>query len=391
MSDFQLAMLAAGALIVLAVFIYNYWQDRRARRHAEQLFRPTERDALLDGEDVQAIPPAPGGRMEPALPGNAAHADLPMYADAQDAPARSPAYVPPVPSSAAQTSARAAQASARSAQPVLPVDAQAIDCIVTVEAPAGIAAAALYTAQQALLAGLSKPLRWFGWDDGDNRFLELDVRSPGSFTRVSAALQLADRRGPVSDAELVRFYDQIQRLCDQFLAVPRLPSRTEVLQRAQEVDRFCADVDIQVAINVIAREGSFPGTKIRALAEAAGLELHADGAYHATDDDGRTLFTLSNQESAVFSAEQLRNLHTTGVTVAIDVPRAPDPVNAFDRMSQFAQQLASTLGGSLVDDNRVLLSDRSLKLIRGQIAQFEQQMEAQGIPAGGEVALRLFR
>ncbi|MDB5887644.1 MAG: hypothetical protein JWM03_516 [Rhodocyclales bacterium] len=370
-SDLQLGLVCAGGAVVAAVIGYNVWQERRARLHAEQLFRPAERDALLDAEPVEAIPPAPGGRMEPTMGGNNPDRDGDGIV----------IHAPPV----------VRTKTTRASQPTLPVDSQAIDCIVTVEAPAGIAAASLFTAQQALLAGFSKPLRWFGWDDGTNQWIELDARSPGNLNRATAALQLADRRGAVSDSDLMRFYDQIQRLCDQFLAVPRLPARNEVLERANELDRFCADVDIQIAINVAAKDGSFPGTKIRGLAEAAGLMLHTDGAYHAQDDGGRTLYTLSNQEAAAFSAEQLRNLYTTGITVALDVPRAPDPVASFDKMVAFAQKLAGALNGVLVDDNRVLLSDRSISLIRGQIAQFDQQMERQGIPAGSEVALRLFR
>ncbi|GAA5160226.1 cell division protein ZipA C-terminal FtsZ-binding domain-containing protein [Viridibacterium curvum] len=381
MSDFQLSLIAAGGLVVIVVVGYNFWQERRARRHAEQIFRPAERDALLDGDDVAPIPPAPGGRMEPSLPGNAAEGE---------GPNATPAPMPPRAPSPAVSKSRPATP-AKAATPAMPVESQAIDCVVTVEAPAGLSAGALFTAQQALLAGFSKPLRWFGWNDSDNQWMPIDARSSASLNRASAALQLVDRRGAIAEADLTRFYDQVQQLCDQFLAVPRLPSRAEVMSRAQELDRFCADVDIQIAVNVVAKEGSFPGTKIRGLAEAAGLVLMGDGAYHARDDDERTLFTLSNQETAMFSAEQLRHLHTTGITLAIDVPRAPDPVAVFDRVTTFAQQLAVALGGVMVDDNRVLLSDRSLSLIRGQIAQFDQQMEAQGIPAGSEVALRLFR
>lgn len=374
LSDLHIGLIFSGGILIVAVFGYNLWQERRARKHAEQLFRPAERDALLDADPISAIPPGPGGRMEPT-----------SFDPLEPEDEITPSFSTPLSTPLSRTAAT------RAAQPTLPVDSQAIDCVVTVEAPAGIAAASLFTAQQALLAGFSKPLRWFGWNDSSNQWLELDARSPGNLTRASAALQLADRRGALSDADLARFYDQVQRLCDQFLAVPRMPARTEVLERAIELDRFCADVDIQIAVNIAAKDGSFAGTKIRGLAEAAGLTLHADGAYHAQDDDGRTLYTLSNQEAAAFSAEQLRNLYTTGITVALDVPRAPDPVASFDKMVAFAQKLANTMNGVLVDDNRVLLSERSISLIRGQVAQFDQQMERQGIPAGGEVAQRLFR
>jgi len=55
-----------------------------------------------------------------------------------------------------------------------------------------------------------------------------------------------------------------------------------------------------------------------------------------------------------------------------------------------AGQFADSLGGLLVDDNKRPLSDRSLGLIRSQLAQFELQMERQSIPAGSDLAVRLF-
>jgi hypothetical protein len=233
-------------------------------------------------------------------------------------------------------------------------------------------------------------LHWFGWDDSEHNWIYLDARTPGSLNRACAALQLVDRRGALSAHELERFYDQMQVLCDQFLAVPRLPTRGEVMRQAAEIDRFCSEVDIQIAVNVIAQDTAFAGTKIRGLAEAAGMVLRADGSYHASDDLDRTLFTLSNQEAAAFSAEQLRHLHTHGVTLAIDVPRVVNPVATLDRMINFAHHIADAMSGHVVDDNRVALGERSISLIRTQVAQFEQHMERQAIPAGGEIALRLF-
>lgn len=371
-NELQYGLIGLGTVLVLVIVFYNVWQERKARRHAEQVFRSTHRDVLLDEAPETVIPPAPGGRMEPSLPKNQRAVAADVEADDE------PEFVaPPV-------------APVRSAEPALPWELQAIDCAVVIEAPAGVSAASLFNAQQALLANVSKPLRWYGWEENSNRWLAIDARTDGSLNRACAALQLVDVRGAIGEAELERFYDQLQRMCDQFLAVPRLPARAEVLARAAEIDCFCQEVDIQIAINVIAQDTSFSGSKIRGLAEASGLVLRGDGCYHALDDNQRSVFTLSNQEAAVFSAEQLRYLQTHGLTLAMDVPRAARPQAVFARMVDFAQHLADSLGGVVVDDNRVLLSDRSLSLIRNQVAQFEQHMERQSILAGSDTALRLF-
>jgi FtsZ-interacting cell division protein ZipA len=190
--------------------------------------------------------------------------------------------------------------------------------------------------------------------------------------------------------ELERFYSQLQRVCDQFLAVPRLPQRAEVLQRASELDKFCSDVDIQIAVNLAAGSSPVIGTKLRGLAEAAGLVLGSDGAYHLRDEAGCTLYTLANSEPVPFSPEQMRQLQSHGLVLSLDIPRTPNPAHTFDQMIQFAQHLADAFGAKLVDDNRVPLSDRSISLIRSQIYQFELQMERQSIPAGSPLALRLF-
>ena len=361
----SMGLVGVGLVAIIGLIGYNFWQERKARKAAEQAFRSTHHDVLLEGDVPDAVPPAPGGRMEPAL-----------RKEPQTVPHANPAAKPtPI----------------RAQDPVLDWDDQAIDCAVALEAPAGVSASALFNAQQEVLAGVSRVLNWFGWDEIENHWFPIDARTPGSVTRAFVTLQLVDRRGAISENELGRFYDQLQRVCDQFLAVPRLPSRPEILAKAAEIDRFCGDVDVQIAVNVVAQNSvPFSGTKIRGLAEASGLVLGNDGCYHANDEAGRQMFVLANQESTLFSMEQLRHLQTSGLTLVLDVPRAPNPTQSFDRMVGFAHQLAESLGGAMVDDNRALLTERSIGLIRGQIAQFEQLMDRSAIPAGGRVALRLF-
>ena len=52
MSELQIALIAIGALIILAVLVINWWQERRFHNQVEKSFSPLQRDALLDEDSL---------------------------------------------------------------------------------------------------------------------------------------------------------------------------------------------------------------------------------------------------------------------------------------------------------------------------------------------------
>ena len=48
MSELQITLIAIGALIILAVLVINWWQEKRFHNQVEKSFSPLQRDALLD-------------------------------------------------------------------------------------------------------------------------------------------------------------------------------------------------------------------------------------------------------------------------------------------------------------------------------------------------------
>ncbi|MCX9156547.1 cell division protein ZipA C-terminal FtsZ-binding domain-containing protein [Niveibacterium sp. 24ML] len=347
-------LIGSGAGIVVLVVGYNAWQERKARRNAEKAFRSEHRDVLLEGAGAGADM-EPGERKEPAS-------------------ARIPQQAP----------------IGRAAEPELAVEARAIDAVAHIEAPAGVVGGALVQGAGGPLSQVHRAVRWFGFDDGAHDWVPLDAADKRSFTRVCAAMQLADRRGPVSERELDAFTSAIQRVCDQFMAVPRFMERSEALSLAQGVDQFCAALDIQIAVNVVAGPQPFAGTKLRGLTEAAGLRLEADGCFHARDDAGLSQFVLANSDASMFSADTLRSASISGVTLSLDVPRVSAGVQVFDKMIALSRQIAAAMQGQLVDDNGKPLNEASLGMIRSQIQQFQEQMHGQGVAPGSPLALRLF-
>ena len=182
----------------------------------------------------------------------------------------------------------------------------------------------------------------------------------------------------------------MNELADELMAIVDMPQRQAVLDAAAKLDAFCADVDIQIGINLINEGQLFPGTKIRALAEAAGMTIDAEGRFVRCDDEGRVLYLLLNQEASGFSAEAMKTMSTRGMTFLLDVPRVAHGERVFSQMIEQARKFAEVLHGAMVDDNRRPLSEVSLEPIRRQIGQYQEAMSNHQIPAGSPQALRLF-
>ncbi len=373
MSDLQLSLIGLGVALVAAVFAYNKWQERKHRKLAERVFRGNHPDVLL-GRQAE-LAEAGEERIEPGMPQPDGEATRDAVAAASVVADETPADV---------------RGMGGAAEPPDELADPAIDCVVRFESAELIGGPYLWQAQHQAMGQLSKPLYWCGLNERTGLWERVTANGAGDYRRLRVALQLADRRGPLADAELTVFLNGVQRLADEFLAVADLPARNDVLKRAEEIDRFCAGVDIQIGVNLVAAGVPFAGTKLRGLTEAAGMSLREDGMFHTADDAGTTLFMLSNLEAVPFAADEMKALSTHGVTFTLDVPRVAGGPRVFDRMIAQAKQFAGSLGGTLVDDNRAPLSDSALDVIHDKIVEVEQRMAEQGLVAGGTQALRLF-
>jgi len=353
MSDLQLGLLAVGAIVVVGVFLYNKWQDRQYRRKAEASFGSRHEDVLMRSGNVAGagVPTASrsADRVEPML--------------------RSP---------------DTARHDAGTPEPVL---SELLDYVVPIEMAEEAPGRVMLEAAAATLGACTKPVCWEGFDEARGRWETLQPDRNYSTLRVG--LQLVDRRGSVSVDELNAFGAGLQQTAAEAGALAAVPDIASASAKAGELDRFCDDVDIQIAVHVVTEGAAFAGTRVRALAEAAGLELDSrDGKFRRREGDVRTFCTLANFEPAPFGAASIKSLVTRGVTLELDVPRAPR--GAFDQFLQLAQQLAQALGGRIVDDNRQLLGAAAFDAIGLRLQTIHRNMEAHGLRPGGALARRLF-
>lgn len=335
---------------------------------------------------------------EPAL------AEIPAAPAAPAAPARAPGLAQPLPSAASLLRESAPAMPPRAAEslaedsprtlmaPALPhfLLSPAADYIVSLETVDFIPAAQFIQSQGEALLRIGKRVTWVGLNEANGEWEVMDGEGSQEYRRLRIGVQLADRRGAISDAELSIFHTAMRQLAEEFMAVADLPTRKSALEDAYELDRFCADVDIQIGINVVAVGQLFPGTKIRALAEAAGMALEAEGAFVRRDDDGRVLYTLGHQSQQPFTLEAMKSLSCQGLTFLLDVPRVPNGDRVFNQMGDLARRFADSLHGVVVDDNRQPLNEAQLEPIRKQVGQYQGAMAQRGLVAGGPLSLRLF-
>jgi hypothetical protein len=367
MTDLQLALLALGAVFVAAVVGYNIVQERRARQRAESAFRGGHADALLDPEAGRREPtigalPA-DARRDPSL-GSLEEVLLPITGG--DSPT-----VPP--EAFAAPSGRGAVISSR------------IDTVALILADEPVARRRLDPLLDALQAHAT-PVTVEGLVD--EQWLPIEDSPRDGWRELRAGLQLASRSGPVTEEEIAAFNETVAGFATSINAVSQRESPAAAAARARELDRFCADTDIEVALNVVGRSGAtFSLARVAALALEQGFAETGSGSFERRGPDGHVEITLRRLDAADAKREAS---YATGLTFALDVPHVANAPAALADMVAIAEEFCRALGGELVDDARRPLTPNGLAAIRRSLEEVFRQMESHGIPAGGPLAHRLF-
>ncbi len=438
MTTLQIVLALVGVVLIGSIVVYNIVQERHFRKESERMFSHKREDIML-GESIrpaagnrpgdvpihltdegvslaragEAVPeeaPMAGQEQEEAVPhafltslepigqgeGDLAEVEPlgPLAARTEPEPSGPPPVTPeareiPTP---APITAPAAALRESATEPVVPQAQQsALDPTTEYIARLKFANPTLANFSR-LLAGLrriGKPVRAFG-KRTDGGWEALSGNPRYALEMVEFGIQLADRGGAITQDQLDAFCRALYELSAEEGGAVTCGDKQDALRAARALDLFSMDVDVLIGLNVVSSDARpFTSEALHKLAEEGRLTLEADGTYHARDDFGHLLFTLTNQQEAPFPADG-RGLTTHGVTLLFDVPRVANGLIVFDRMTRLGFDLAWRLEGRLVDDNGRPVTEDSLTRDRARLAEFFTRMEARGIPAGGERALRLF-
>ncbi len=302
MTDLQLGLLLIGAAAGAGVLLYTHLQARAARRAAERVLGAPHGDVLFGG--------APGdARHEPTFTGGAA-----------------------------------------GSQAGVDLPNPGVDYVIELAIPGGALSSEVLERWQPVQQRFARRAMLVAGGAGEWRVL--GAGEARSVKQLRAALQTVSRDGVVSDAELLEFRSAVETLAAKLRATVSAPEMREALEAARELDRVCAEADIQVALHVIG--------------------VPPERAPHR---EGQPFQVTRRQD---------------GLTLLLDVARTAEPARSFDAMAKTGRQLAAGGAGRLVDDNGRALDERALGAIGIELQSVHRALAARGIEPGSPTALRLF-
>lgn len=346
MSELQISLLAIGLIVVAGIFLYGQWQQWRYRRNIGTQFPEPSIEATPSESGAHA-----GERQDPLI------------------------------SAAPVTD---------TADEVCGLLNDSTDYVATMLLKTPLSSDALETLWQRRF-DFGKNVNVCGLNNASSLWERMIPESPQSYRAFRMGLQLVDRSGSVSEMRLAGFHDMLEDIAGQLQIEVKLPPVKDAVQRAQELDRFCADVDQMIGINLLTNgDRKLFGTEVANAAERLGMSLQSDGAFHLLDGYGETLLSLGASDDSAFQHHTLNQTRVDSLTLLLDIPRVLDPARRFDEMVALAQELAKALRLTMADDQRVALSDGAIAQIRAQVAATEALMHAGHITPGSAQALRLF-
>ncbi|MFM2396034.1 MAG: hypothetical protein RLZZ434_616 [Pseudomonadota bacterium] len=419
MSDLQIALIAIGALIILAVLILNWWQERRFHRQAQSQFADLKNDALLP-ESSSQTPPDDEAHDDGLISekddtqsgledgvydiADAQDADnftinVAVKIDAEDAPAFDALTVTadseePQPSQAIEDLAPSAPAEPKVSAGLPSMLLSKIDTTALLYLAKESTMRTLKESSRALFDGLDKPFfihaldknqTWQVLDDDDTQTYQ-------PVLRVACSLQLADRGGAVTRSTLSRFQLAVTELALKINADLEWQDIESIQLQANELDEFCIAVDKTVGFHLSHGEnGAFSAAKLTALAEAQGLAANDAGCLQAFNpQSAKPSFIIFNTENQLTAFNAASDALIKSVIFQLDIPRVDECTLAFKQMVKVAKSLAVDLNANLLDANNRILNDQQIEQIFQQVDSIQDAMRLRGIEPGSEAALRLF-
>ena len=377
MSPMRLGLIGIGALIIIAVWLFNKFQERRIARGLEGRFASDSSDVLLHGQDhadgaEQRKDTSPrrstGERFEPRI-GDMSEPHL---------QSDEPLFLHP-------EGAQPSLAAVREPAPVALVDAM-IHAVMTLSAESAMPGEKWLQALHSLRhAGRHQVVV-----EGDTALGPTPLDAAQRYSTVRIGVQLANRSGALNEIEFSEFVAALQQQAEILGAVCDAPEMMETIAAARSLDARCAPLDASIGINVACPEGSWPVSRVVEVARNFGLTARSDHRFVSYGASSNALFTLQDGDGGVLLGEQAAN-STERVTFLLEVPRARQDERPFERMQETALAIAAQLEGVVVDDQLRTLTEPALDSIGRQIEPVYQQLESQGFAAGSVRALALFR
>jgi hypothetical protein len=356
MDNLHIVLLLVGAVLLVALFAYNKWQERQALKRLNASMREGVGDALLGEAPARRA----SSRIEPRL-------------DAGDA----------ADTAGSTASPESAESLDLAAPPGAPhVDGwredPLLDFVLELRCSHAFdGVAALEARAQLDRLALPLPTHLAVWDPKAQHWTAPDRF--GFYSEVLASVQMATRRQVLSEIEASRFVSAVQQIALAIDADFDAPEMGRLVAQAADLDALCARFDVQITLTLEAQGGPMDGAVVAAAAEDAGFVAALPGQWLKRDDQGRLLSTLT-----------ATSLLADRLALTLDVPLAPGDRGSLAALFTAAHQLAARLNARIVDDNGRPVDAGAQGTIGAELEKLYEEMRAAGIEPGGPRAQRLY-
>ncbi|HSQ09724.1 MAG TPA: hypothetical protein VLN25_03785 [Burkholderiaceae bacterium] len=379
MTDLHWALLTIAGVLLLAIWIYSKWQERRALARLDAAMRQGVGDPLLGTRPLPS-PAASSRRIEPRLDGAGGVGNDAATASQETAPEAERTAVEVADQSADEGAEVADERSEPSAY-ALPdgwSEDPLLDFVIELRCAHAIdGVAALEAKGQLERLQLPLPTHLAVWDaktqqwTGPDRF--------GFYSELLIAVQMAHRNGVLGEIDAARFVAATQQIALGIDADFDAPDVPRLVAQAAELDRVCARFDVQVTLTLESGETPWTADVIQAAAIPVGFTAVGSGRWEMREASGELALSMT---AGALPANRL--------AIFIDVPLVRPEGSPLARQFAVADQLATRLNARVVDDNGKPVQREAHFAIAAQLAGMYEQMQAAGIAAGSERARRLY-
>ena len=379
MSNFQLGLIIAGALVLIVVVAYNAWTTHR---NAPKRPRPAEADPTqepvarhepaFDGAVLTGAVLAGAGLTGAGLVGSGAEGEAEPGFDGHAVDLRD-ALDLPVPT-----------AERRGGLDPL------IDAIAPIVAEQQVSGDAALAALPPTRRAGSKPFAVEGFNDAAQQW---ETPQPGQrYLQFQAGVQLANRLGALNEIEFSEFVMKAQGFADAINAAPHFPDMLHEVARARELDQFAGQHDAQLGFTLRARGSAWsPGfvhQQAARLGFVAGV-IPGRMVLPSSEPGLPPVLDLSFDPQAALS-EDPANSAIQEVTLNLDVPQVHRNEQPFARLRDAAFALAEGMGGVITDDAGQPLRPEMIDTIGADLERLYDTLDEHDLAAGSAQARRLF-
>lgn len=410
MNALQIGLIAVGALVIAVLFLWQWWQSRRARQTApvSPPMSPSPPSTSPDPSPRVSLRPSTAygaesdsARVEPTM--NASVADVwtprvnpapaPPVISAEEpdfcvvlSPGSMPSVVEPESDEVPPAVAPATPATPR---PKLlsewPFDERLHVHASVVSLSGGPFDAAPFVSAAGRALAWVRLFRQSPWET-------FDPANVGSVQQLALALPLASRAGPIEPQDMDEWRFVLTELAHAQGCEAHFHGFRDGPERAAELDSFLAAVDIIPVAYLVKKDGGhWLGTRLRGTLEANGFRLQSDGrfAYHEVESDAVIFHTVDGFERP-FTPERLRTENFTALRCTLEPVRLKQPLVRFDMYRQSLRALAKLLDADLKTSEGDALDDGLFAATRDEVKTAMDALLNAGIEPGSDTARSLF-